>query len=102
HSLCLNGIKYTEKGKVTLHIQRLNEDLIGSCKVRFDIIDTGIGIRESELKHIFSAFNRVNKKGPYKQFEGAGLGLAIVKKLVAIMGGNIEVQSDPGKGSTFS
>lgn len=99
--LCDNGIKYTEKGQITLNINQVKRSG-NKCLIKFTISDTGIGIRKSEIKHVFSAFNRVNKTGEYKQFEGAGLGLAITRKLLHVMGTDIEVQSEIGKGSTFS
>lgn len=99
--LCDNGIKYTQIGQVILNINQIKRTG-NKCLIKFSIEDTGIGIRKTEIKHIFSAFNRVNKIGEYKQFDGAGLGLAITRKLLQVMGTDIEVQSEIGKGSTFS
>jgi len=99
--LCDNGIKYTDSGQVVLYINQVKRSGKKSL-IKFSISDTGMGIRKSEIKHIFSAFNRVNKTGEYNQYDGAGLGLAITRKLLHVMGTDIDVQSEPGKGSTFS
>lgn len=72
---------------------------VGSSAVRFAVQDSGIGIAEESLPHIFERFYRV-KQSTYT--EGTGIGLALVKELVQAHGGSIKVQSALGKGSTFS
>lgn len=87
-----NALKYTNTGgTITVNLVDREEDIM------VQITDTGIGIPEEHLPHIFDAFYRVNTDSP-----GSGLGLSIVKKIVEAHGGNIWVESKPGKGSTFS
>ncbi len=95
-----NAIKYTEEGSVTLKIDVTKEEK-DSVTLMFYIIDTGMGIREEDLAHLFEAFQQMDKeKNRYK--EGTGLGLTISSQLVELMGGAIRVESVYGKGSTFS
>jgi PAS domain S-box-containing protein len=87
-----NALKYTNPGgAITVNLMDREEDIM------VQITDTGIGIPEEHLPHIFDAFYRVNTGPP-----GSGLGLSIVKKIVEAHGGEIWVESEPGKGSTFS
>ncbi len=96
NNLVDNAIKYTgEAGKIT--IRATTEDR--SYKVA--ISDTGIGISEKDLPHVFERFYRVDKARS-RQVGGTGLGLAIVKHLVQAHGGEVGVESDPGKGSCFT
>ena len=85
-----NALKYTEKGFV------LCEVFVENNTLSFNIYDSGIGIAEENLQHIFNSFVQVNK-----QFSGAGLGLSISKKLVDILNGKIDVESKVGVGTTF-
>lgn len=89
-----NAIRYTDKGKVSLRCRPE-----GDC-LWIDVSDTGIGIDSSQLDEIFREFHQI--KTPGKEKEGFGLGLAIVKRLVDLLGHEIHVASDVGKGSTFS
>ena len=90
-----NAIKYNkENGKVT--VSALQED----GKIRVDIEDTGIGISEKDLPHMFEKFFRA--EGSSRETPGTGLGLAVTKSLVQVMGGMIEMQSKLGEGSKFS
>jgi signal transduction histidine kinase len=68
--------------------------------VKFSVSDTGIGIPEEELGKIFDRFYQVDRS-PRRKYPGMGVGLSIVKELVEMQGGNIWVESKPGKGSTF-
>jgi len=70
-----------------------------SCKVRFQVEDTGVGITQEHLQEIFLPFRQVGDR--HRQIEGTGLGLAISRQLVQLMGSDINVQSTPGKGSIF-
>ncbi len=89
-----NAIKFTpEEGKVNFEVDYYDD------KIHFKIADTGIGIAENELKHIFSPFQQVGELNYRKQ--GTGLGLSISKELVEMMGGKLQVKSIVGKGSTF-
>lgn len=89
-----NAIKFTEKGSVTLVIVDEGETL------RFDIIDTGIGIREEDRRYLFEPFKQIDS--PHiRGARGTGLGLSICLNLVELMGGTISLESDYGKGSSF-
>lgn len=92
-----NGIKFTEGGEVVVrvHIEKMHEL---TCKLRFEVADTGVGIPEEHQASIFESFSQVEVKDGYK---GSGLGLTVSKQLVALMGGEIGLESIPGKGSTF-
>lgn len=95
-NLLTNAVKFTEKGQIILKVT-----LDGDSFIRFDVIDTGIGIPEKRQKHIFDVFTQLDAQ-PEKINEGTGLGLAITKGLVKLMNGRIELQSVEGLGSTFS
>jgi signal transduction histidine kinase len=89
-----NAIKFTQKGVVSLTVQKMSND-----KIRFDIIDSGIGIASENLSKIFQSFEQVGN--PADMQSGTGLGLSISQKLVALMGGELNVTSTLGKGSNF-
>lgn len=93
-----NAIKFTEEGTVTLQIDVIQKSDTEALLL-FRIIDTGIGIAETHLNKIFSAFEQVGEQ--QKQLEGTGLGLAISQQLVTLMGGSIQVKSNLGEGSEF-
>lgn len=92
-----NAVKFTQQGDIEFGSE-INEDL---DKIRLFVRDTGIGIEEKKIKVIFNLFQQANE-GLSRPYEGLGIGLAIAKQLVNIMGGTIEVESQLGKGSTFS
>ena len=96
-NLCDNAIKFTEKGRVTLSaVYEKN------CKkIIFTVTDTGIGMDENVVRNIFREFDQADVSAS-RQYEGAGLGLTIAKKLTLLMDGDIEVSSEPGRGSTFT
>ena len=96
-NLINNAIKYTDKGSVTVSARHLPE--MGT--VQFRVNDTGIGIPEEALPFIFEMFRQVNGSET-RSCGGVGLGLHIVKKFTELLGGKIEVQSEPDKGSTFT
>ena len=89
-----NAIRYTNKGSVSLSCTQNN----GKCRIR--VVDTGIGIEADQLEAIFQEFHQCNSSTSSK--EGFGLGLAIVRRLADLLGHDIDVQSEPGKGSCFS
>jgi PAS domain S-box-containing protein len=93
-NLVSNAIKFTEQGRVSVGVQPRDEELVIRVK------DTGIGIPKDELPKIFERFYRVHRPGT--QIQGTGLGLTIVSKIVMMHGGRIEVESEVGKGSTFT
>ncbi|MBT9314849.1 PAS domain S-box protein [Leptothoe spongobia] len=93
-----NAIKFTDRGAVTLRIDLL-EQLDAQVTLLFQVIDTGLGIAEADLSKLFEAFEQVGDQ--HKQAEGTGLGLAISQRIVQLMGGTIQVQSDLGHGSEF-
>lgn len=95
-----NAVKYTEKGSVTLNVgyRKADEDNIF---LRFQVVDTGIGIKEEDLEKLFSPFERIDEIRN-RTIEGTGLGMSIVKKLLAMMNTKLEVKSVYGQGSDFS
>ena len=104
-NLLSNAIKFTNEGKVCLRVNslRLEPEMPGDtaiCQVEFYIEDSGIGISSHHLERIFKPFEQV--KNTKSQSEGTGLGLAISQKMVTMMGGQLEVESEEGQGSTFS
>lgn len=98
-SLLDNAIKFTSNGTVELRVARLEEDL-AFLAVRVDVIDSGIGIAPQDQRRIFDVFEQVDAS-PTRRFGGTGLGLAISRRLVMLLGGQMGVASEPGKGSTF-
>jgi two-component system sensor histidine kinase BarA len=96
-NLVNNALKFTETGGVTLRIENDPDDF---GRVRFSVVDTGIGIPEDKLDGIFGAFTQADQSTTRK-FGGTGLGLAIARKLVAAMGGDLRVSSAAGQGATF-
>lgn len=97
-----NAYKYSLPGdSVAVKIDELPCDRDGYVRIRTVVSDTGIGMSEDFLEHIFEDFSREQTSTESGQF-GTGLGMAIVKKIVDLMGGDIDVQSEPGKGTTFT
>ncbi|MDD2754252.1 MAG: PAS domain S-box protein [Methanothrix sp.] len=94
-----NAVKFTENGKIVIHVRLQNED-DRNATLRFAVSDTGIGIPADRQKILFSPFTQMDSSTT-RQYGGTGLGLAICKQLVKLMGGNIGLQSEVGKGSTF-
>ena len=94
-----NAVKYTGTGSVTLRIAG-KTDADGDFRMMYDVIDTGIGIREESIPYLFDAFRRVDEKKTHS-IEGTGLGLSIVRQLLDMMDGTVTVTSEYGKGSTF-
>jgi CheY-like chemotaxis protein len=97
-NLVANGIKFTHWGSVALTVDRVPGTAHVLC---FAVADTGIGIKPENLSFLFERFAQADSSTT-RRFGGSGLGLAISRQLVALMGGDIDVQSEPGRGSTFS
>ena len=97
-NLLSNAVKFTpEKGKVTLAV---NTDL-EKGQILFSVTDTGIGIAKEDLDHLFSPFTQVDSR-LNRQYEGTGLGLVLVLRLAEMHGGNVQVETELGKGSRFT
>ncbi|MEQ3669846.1 MAG: response regulator [Pseudophaeobacter sp.] len=99
-NLAGNAVKFTNEGHVTLRVTGIFNHDQGICAVHCMIEDTGIGIPEEKIDHVFGEFNQVEDERNRK-FEGTGLGLAISRRLIEMMEGEIWVESDEGKGSCF-
>lgn len=99
-NFCTNSIKYTDQGSVDVYFdyEKTGENL---CEMKFSVKDTGIGIKKEDLKKLFKSYVQVDMKTNHHK-EGTGLGLAISKQLVDLMEGTVSVESEYGKGSTFS
>lgn len=99
-NLLSNAIKFTDRGKVIFTVKAdIEEEGVTIHRVRFQVKDSGIGISPDHLEKIFLPFEQVGSI--QKQSEGTGLGLAISQKIVALMGGTLQVESQLGEGSTF-
>ena len=94
-NLLSNAIKFTDKGSVRVRCTA------EGAMVRISVTDTGIGIQKDYLERLFKPFTQI-ETGLSRKYEGTGLGLSISKRLVTLMGGEIMVESEPGRGSTFS
>src|SRR6202041_1850493 len=90
--------KFTEKGQIRLEVDRTTRD--GSDWLIFQVSDTGIGMTPEQLARIFQPFVQADVSTTRK-YGGAGLGLTISRKLAQMMGGNIHVRSEAGKGTQF-
>jgi signal transduction histidine kinase/CheY-like chemotaxis protein len=97
-SLAANAVKFTVEGSVTVRISGVAAD--GPARIRFEVLDTGIGVEESMLERMFEPFMQADVSTTRK-YSGNGLGLAIAKDLVELMEGTIGAKSEPGAGSSF-
>ncbi|HTP97272.1 MAG TPA: PAS domain S-box protein [Burkholderiales bacterium] len=99
-----NAVKFTERGEVEIAVSREREAAAqaaaGGCVLRFEVRDTGIGIDRQARSRLFHAFAQADGSTT-RRYGGTGLGLVICKQLVEMMGGEIDLQSRPGAGSTF-
>src|SRR5207302_7422298 len=101
-----NAIKFTDEGEVVVRVAACGlapagAKPQGAVELRFEVADTGIGIPPDKQNKIFRAFEQEDTSTTRK-YGGTGLGLSIAARLVALMGGAITVQSEPGRGSTFA
>jgi len=99
-NLMSNAVKFTSHGNITVRVRLISED-DEKVAIKFSISDTGIGVNQDNIEKIFETFRQASS-GTARLYGGTGLGLAIVKQLVNQQGGNIEVTSEVGHGSTFS
>jgi PAS domain S-box-containing protein len=99
-NLMANAVKFTpSEGTITLGVKKIAEQN-NSCTIRVEVTDTGIGISPEQRKKLFSLFEQ-GDGSIARKYGGTGLGLAIVKNIIELMGGEIDVESEPGKGSVF-
>jgi PAS domain S-box-containing protein len=96
-----NALKFTQHGWVRMEASALPARWPGRCQMLFSVSDSGIGIPDDKIGHLFQPFSQIDM-GYTRAYQGAGLGLSICKRLVALMGGTISVVSEPGNGTTFS
>lgn len=94
-----NAFKFTERGAIEVTVME-TERRDDHCTLRFSVSDTGIGIAQERMGELFKAFTQLDGSTS-KKYGGTGLGLAIVRRLVDMMGGTVEVRSEPGRGSVF-
>jgi CheY-like chemotaxis protein len=99
-NLLNNALKFTKEGSVRLIIKNISTDSNGRSIIRFEVVDTGIGIDSKNSEKIFEAFAQQDASTTRK-FGGTGLGLTISNKLLKLMGSKLQLQSEVGNGSTF-
>lgn len=99
-NLLINSIKYTEEGSIRFVVEKLPTDSDNELRIKFSVIDTGIGISEEDQQYLFDAYRQVKGQGAGSK-EGAGLGLSISRSLVEQMGGTLQLESTLGEGSCF-
>lgn len=99
-NLLSNALKFTQDGEIVIKVQLLPEDK-NHWRIMGQIIDTGIGIPKDKVEHLFDKFSQVDASTT-RRYGGTGLGLAIVKRLCQLMHGDVLVESEEGKGSTFT
>ncbi|MFO7595725.1 MAG: response regulator [Desulfocurvibacter africanus] len=95
-----NAIKFTDQGRILVNVEDAGQAGDGRVRIRFSVRDTGIGIAQDRLGHVFDSFYQANIENQAK-YGGTGLGLAISKRLVEMMDGEIGVESALGEGSHF-
>lgn len=100
-NLISNGIKFTENGTVHIEVERAGELDDRKVLLRFRVSDTGIGMEDAVIEKLFQPFMQADTSSD-RRYGGTGLGLAICSRLVRLMGGEIDVESEPGRGSTFT
>ncbi|GGO08153.1 ATP-binding response regulator [Saccharibacillus kuerlensis] len=99
-NLMQNAIKFTHEGEISFELKRIPTLEENNISVSFVIHDTGIGMSEKQLKHIFDVYTQVHESSQHT-YEGAGLGMSITKNLIELLGGELEVSSEEGKGTTI-
>ena len=99
-NLLTNAVKYTQEGRILFQIKADNDTVNDICKLTISVQDTGMGMTEEDIEHLFTKYQRFDMEKNVN-VEGTGLGMAITKSLVELMGGEITVKSTYGEGSTF-
>jgi len=99
NNLLSNAFKYTDAGKVTMSVAAESKPDSKDITLKFCIQDTGHGMTNEQLKSLFEEYSRFNENAK-RNIEGTGLGLSIMQRLVKLMNGDIEIESEPGKGTT--
>eukprot|EP01114_Cavostelium_apophysatum_P014113 TRINITY_DN3576_c0_g1_i2.p1 TRINITY_DN3576_c0_g1~~TRINITY_DN3576_c0_g1_i2.p1 ORF type:complete len:1202 (+),score=347.37 TRINITY_DN3576_c0_g1_i2:247-3852(+) len=99
-NLLSNAIKFTQKGQVVVTVEKSKETLNNSTALLFKVVDSGIGIKESDKDKLFERFSQIEHNYTRK-FQGTGIGLTLCKELVQLLGGKIGLESQFGAGSTF-
>jgi signal transduction histidine kinase/ActR/RegA family two-component response regulator len=100
-NLAGNAVKFTEKGGVKILISAASGDTSNSARIQFQVTDTGIGMTPATIEKLFRPFSQADASVT-RRFAGTGLGLSISKRLAQLLGGDITVASEPGRGSTFT
>ncbi len=100
-NLLSNAVKFTATGSVTLRLTRVKEDATPCEAIRFSVIDTGIGIPENKQQLIFDSFQQADGSTT-RDYGGTGLGLTISRQFAALLGGELQVESQEGQGSQFT
>jgi signal transduction histidine kinase len=100
-NLLSNAVKFTDKKGTLVLETRLIGEIDGLYEIQIEVSDTGIGLSEAQIGHLFGLFEQA-ESGTARKYGGTGLGLAISKNIVELLGGRIWVESEPGKGSRFS
>jgi signal transduction histidine kinase/CheY-like chemotaxis protein len=99
-NLTANAIKFTDEGEVVVLVRTVGQQQSAGCVVRFEIRDSGIGIAKEKQALVFESFTQVDE-GDARSYGGSGLGTTVSRELIGMMGGDIGLDSEPGKGSSF-
>ncbi len=100
-NLLTNALKFTETGEITVQVSSVRSRSSETAEVEFRVTDTGIGISDEQQERIFKPFSQA-ESSTTRKYGGTGLGLPICAELVKLMGGDLEIQSEPDGGSSFS
>ena len=103
-NLLTNAVKYTQSGEISLRVSLLRKEKTETGEeaiLHFEVADTGIGIKPEDMKKLFSEFERL-ETDRNRNIEGTGLGMPITQRLLSMMGAELKVESEYGKGSVFS